>query len=418
MTENRSDLIGHSKLSPVGFIVVACLIEILSMLTLSTFPSLIPVFQNAWGISNTEAGTISGLFFAGELISVTVLSAMMDKWDGRPIFLIGLFLGFLSGIGFIAASGFWTAGMSRFLQGIALGATYMPGLKILTDHLPPKFQSRGTSFYTATYYLAAGLSFLLALETEPFFGWQVSFLLASLGPLFGLLIAWKTIPSSFPPSSQNLETVQVFNFSSALSNRKAVGFSILYGLHNMELVAFSSWLIPFLAFSQTFQSPDISGSGWSLGIIAAIVSTAALPASIFFNEVTHRIGRQALIVIVAFVSVSTAIVFAYSPSWGFGIVVFLAFVFSMSIAADSSAITGGVLAVVDQAHKGRTMSLYSLVGFSGAFVGPVIFGMVLDSTGGELNPMAWIAAFSTIAGLVMIGPVVVWRLIGFSEKIY
>ncbi|MBT3557608.1 MAG: MFS transporter [Rhodospirillales bacterium] len=388
------------------------------MLTLSTFPSLIPVFQDAWGLSNTEAGTISGLFFAGELISVTLLSAMMDRWDGRPIFLIGLFVGCLSGIGFLIATGFWSAGAWRFLQGFALGATYMPGLKILTDHLPPEYRSRGTSFYTATYYLAAGFSYFLALETEPLFGWQTSFLLASLGPFVGLMVAWKTIPSSPPPPQEGNTPVKVFDFSGALKNRKAIGFSLLYGLHNMELIAFSSWLVPFLAYSQTLQPSASSGSGWSLGIIAAFVSTAALPASIFFNEITHRVGRQALIVAVAVVSVTVAITFAYSPTWGYTAVVLLAFVFSMSIAADSSAITGGVLSVIDPAHKGRSMSLYSLVGFTGAFIGPVIFGMVLDGFGGEHDPLAWIAAFAAIAGLVLIGPIIVWRMIGFSEKIY
>lgn len=405
-------------LSPLAFIAVACLIETLSMLTLSTFPSLIPVFQDTWKLSNTEAGTISGLFFAGELISVTLLAAMMDRWDGRPIFLVGLFVGFLAGIGFMVSTGFLSAGVWRFLQGFALGATYIPGLKILTDHLPPAYRSRGTSFYTATYYFAAGASYFLALESEPVFGWQISFLLASLGPLIGLMVAWKTIPASPPPPHVGEGKVRIFDFTGTLSNRKAIGFSLLYGLHNMELIAFSSWLIPFLAFSQTLQAPDPSGSGWSLGVIAAFVSTAALPASIFFNEVAHRIGRQALIVIVAFVSVAVAITFAASPAWGYTAVVFLAFVFSMSIAADSSALTGGVLAVADPVHKGRTMSLYSLVGFTGAFLGPVIFGGVLDVAGGERDPAAWVAAFAAIAGLVLLGPVIVWRFIGFSDKIH
>jgi MFS family permease len=74
--------------------------------------------------------------------------------------------------------------------------------------------------------------------------------------------------------------------------------------------------------------------------------------------------------------------------------------------------------VIDPVHKGRTMSLYSLIGFTGAFIGPVIFGVVLDAFGGEQNPDAWLAAFMTIAGLVLLGPIIVWRLIGFSEDIY
>ena len=45
-------------LSPVTLIAVACLIETLSLLTLATFPSLIPVFQETWNLTNTEASTI------------------------------------------------------------------------------------------------------------------------------------------------------------------------------------------------------------------------------------------------------------------------------------------------------------------------------------------------------------------------
>ncbi len=406
------------RLSPVNLIAAACLIETLSLLTLSTFPSLIPVFQVTWNLTNTEAGTISGLYFAGQLVSVTLLLAMMDRWDGRPMFLAGLFVGFLSGIGFVIATGFWSAGLWRFLQGFALGATYIPGLKILTDHLPPDYRSRGTSFYTATYYLAAGASYFLALESEPVFGWQGSFFLASLGPFLGLIIARQVIPSSPPPPNEGGETVRIFDFTGTLKNRKAIGFSLLYGLHSMELIAFTSWLVPFLAFSHMLQAPDSPGSDWSLGIVAAIVLTAGLPASICFNEVAHRIGRQALIVAVMVVSAVVAVAFASIPSWNYAVVVFLAFVFSMSIAADSSAITGGVLSVADPAHKGRTMSLYSLIGFGGAFLGPVIFGAVLDLAGGEHDQAAWIAAFAAIACLVLTGPVIVWRWIGFSEKIH
>jgi len=404
--------------SPVGLIVAACLIEILSMLTLSTFPSLIPVLQINWDLSNSQAGTVSGMFFAGELFSVTLLSAMMDRWDGRPIFLVGLFVGFLSGIGFAIATGFWSANFWRFLQGLALGATYMPGLKILTDHLPVNYRSRGTSFYTASYYLAAGASYFLALESEPAIGWRGSFFLASLGPLLGMAIAWKAIPASPPPANEGGRPVRIFDFSGVFKNRKAVGFSMLYGLHNMELLAFSSWLVPFLTFSHALQLPGTTGFNWSLGVVTAFVSIAALPASILFNEVAHQIGRQRLIVIVALSSATLGIAFASVPDWNYGIVIFIAFMLSMAIAADSSALTGGLLSVIDPAEKGRSMSLYSLVGFSGAFVGPVIFGVVLDLAGGEHDIGAWIAAFATIAFLVLIGPIIVWRLIGFSEEIY
>ena len=203
--------------TPVQLIVLSCLIEILSMMTLSTFPSLIPVFRGEWGISNAEAGTISGLFFAGELFAVMVLSALTDRMDAKPIFIVGLMLGAISAFGFMLSDDVWTAGFWRLAQGIALGGTYMPGLKILTDHLPPSHRARGTSYYTATYYLAAGLSYFLALESEPIFGWQWAFGLSGLGPFAAMIMAFWIIPAT-PPLAKRPDTA-LFDYRPVFRNR-------------------------------------------------------------------------------------------------------------------------------------------------------------------------------------------------------
>ena len=170
-------------LPPAGLIALACVIEILSMTPLSTFPSLIPVFRAEWGISNTAAGWISGVYFAGMLGAVAVFTALTDRMDPKRIFLLGLAISCLGALGFaLSAEGAWSAGAWRLLQGVGLGGTYMPGLKLLTDLLPARNASRATAFYTATYFLAAGLSYLVALELEAAFGWVWTFAAVALGP--------------------------------------------------------------------------------------------------------------------------------------------------------------------------------------------------------------------------------------------
>lgn len=407
----------QKSVSPTALIVVSCLIEALSMMTLATFPSLIPVFQGSWGLTNTEAGTISGIYFAGELVSVTIVTALMDRWDGRPIFLAGLVLGVAAAAGFALSDGFWSASFWRFLQGAAVGVTYMPGLKILTDHLPRKYLSRGISFYTATYYVAAGASFFLALQTQPMIGWQGTFIIAAAGPLIGLILAALYIPPSPPPAVDAPSRGGIFDFREAFKNRKAVGFSILYGLHNMELVAFSSWLVPFFVFSQSTRPAIEIGSIALFGVLAAIISMAALPSSILFNELAHRVGRQKLIAAVSLVSATMGILFVFSAGMALWVGVVAAIIFSMAIAADSAALSGGVIIVSDPVHKGRTMSIYSFVGFTGGFVGPMIFGTILDLSGGETEFGAWLTAFVCIGALVLLAPLIIWRWIGYAEPI-
>lgn len=144
---------------------------------------------------------------------------------------------------------------------------------------------------------------------------------------------------------------------------------------------------------------------------------AALPSSIGFNEVSHKIGRQKLISYIAVASALIGVAFVFTAGLSLWIGVGIAVLYSMSIAADSATISGGVIKVAEPVHKGRTMSVYSLFGFSGAFVGPIIFGMVIDITGSETTFTAWLFAYATIAALALLAPLIVWRWISFANPI-
>jgi MFS family permease len=400
-------------LPPAGLIALACVIEILSMTPLSTFPSLIPVFRAEWGISNTAAGWISGVYFAGMLGAVAVFTALTDRIDPKRIFLLGLAISCLGALGFaLSAAGAWSAGAWRLLQGVGLGGTYMPGLKLLTDLLPVRNASRATAFYTATYFLAAGLSYLVALELEAAFGWVWTFAAVALGPLAGLLLALLLLPA--PPPSAHRPPGRLLDFRPVLASRRALGFALIYALHNFEVFAFSSWLVPLLVFSRSLQDPAALGLDWHLGTIAFLVSVVALPASIAGNEVAQRIGRQRVIIGVMLTSATLGVVLGALPGAAYALVVGLTFAYSMAIAADSATTTAGVIEVALPGYRGTTMSLYAIIGFSGAFAGPVIFGAALDLAGGDQTPEAWLAAFATISLLVLLGPLVVRRLIGMA----
>jgi MFS family permease len=50
------------------------------------------------------------------------------------------------------------------------------------------------------------------------------------------------------------------------------------------------------------------------------------------------------------------------------------------------------------------MALHSMLGFAGGVFGPVMFGLVLDLTGGSNNPEAWTWAFAVLATVTLAGP--------------
>ena len=48
---------------------------------------------------------------------------------------------------------------------------------------------------------------------------------------------------------------------------------------------------------------------------------------------------------------------------------------------------------------------------TGAAMGPVLFGLILDMAGGEGLHTAWITAFTAMAALVVIQPLIVLRVV-------
>ena len=70
--------------------------------------------------------------------------------------------------------------------------------------------------------------------------------------------------------------------------------------------------------------------------------------------------------------------------------------------ADVGSINAGLLALPTQ-RRGATMALHAVCGFTGAVVGPVVFGAILDRAGGQTEPTAWIAAFAGMFGIVLLG---------------
>ena len=64
-----------------------CAAHVASMTGFSTYATLLPRLQPEWGLNNSEAGFISGAFFAGYMAAVPVLTSLTDRIDARRIYL-------------------------------------------------------------------------------------------------------------------------------------------------------------------------------------------------------------------------------------------------------------------------------------------------------------------------------------------
>ena len=161
----------------------------------AAYTTLLPQFQREWDLSNSAAGLIGGIAFAGYMTAVPVLTALTDRIDSRRIYLAACLLSAIGALCFaLLAQGLWTALLCQFLIGAGLGGTYMPGLKTLTDHLEGAAQARATAFYAACFGVGSSVSIFICGHLGSAFGWKTAFLFCAVAPVAAALMVNLMMP--------------------------------------------------------------------------------------------------------------------------------------------------------------------------------------------------------------------------------
>ncbi len=388
-----------------------CLAEVLGMTGFSTFPALLPGFMAEWSLSHTQAGWINGILYGGYVLAVPVLASLTDRIPAKRVYFLSMALSAAACGGFaLLADGFWTGLLFRGLIGVGLAGTYMPGLKILSDEIEGPAKTRAIAFYTASFSIGAALSFMMAGEITALAGWRWAAAAATLGPLLAILLSAPLLPRDAPRPPVRPET-HLLDFRPVLTCRPAMGYVLAYAAHNFELFNLRSWMVAYLVFAQGF-----GGAGadfWSATAIATWVTVLGLPASVIGNELSNRYGRNRVITLVmalsALLSCAVGFLAGVAPFW----LIIVAFaVYGVTVTADSASITAGAVVSAPKNHLGATMAVHSCIGFSGAFLGPLIFGVVLDAGDAVSGLSSWGLAFVVTGCVVALGPVAVARLSG------
>src|SRR5688572_4516134 len=377
------------------------------MLGFSTYAALLPELRDAWSLSNSQAGIVGGMFFAGYAATVSFWTALTDRVDGRWVYLAGSLLAGAASAGFgLAATGFLSAVLFQIVLGIGIAATYMPGLRLLSDRISGPYQSRYISFYTSFFGIGTALSLAAAGLLAALYGWRAAFLLSAIGPLLAGGWVFVVISKSRPAARTPFSLASLFPLAAwrrVLADRASAGYTLGYMVHCLELFGSRAWMVAFLAFSSQFGN----AFPWNLAAIAAVVNLLAVPASIVGNEVALRIGRQRWILIAMVGSGAGGMLVGLGAPLQWALVLAALIVYSMLVMAESGTLTAGLVAAAPAELRGAALGLYSLLGFGGGMLGPIVFGAALDAAGGDRSPLAWVAAYAAIGAGCLAAPLVV-----------
>src|SRR5262245_38468842 len=127
-------------------VVAMCAAQACAQIGAFSVAALLPTLIAVWSLSNTEAGWISGIYYAAYTLVVPFLSSLTDRVDPKRVYLGSVGLTAVAFAGLVAvATGFWSALAFRALMGAGWAGSYMPGLKALSDLAEGPQQSRAVA---------------------------------------------------------------------------------------------------------------------------------------------------------------------------------------------------------------------------------------------------------------------------------
>ena len=376
-------------------LILMCFSLILSNVSFAIWPIYLVEFRDTWSLSNTDIGWISGSYFIGYLALTPVYVGLTDKLDAKWIFITASLSTSLACVCLIfLAQGFWSTCLIWAIVGSGLAGTYMPGLQVLNSRLNNIERVKFTPWYTSSFGIANGISFVIIGYIFVNYSWQFACFSAAMTSTLASILVFLLVKNQKPKSPKLNTNRYFFDLRPAFQNSKALSYILCYGTHTYELFAYRAWIFGFIAWS-SLNSPD-SISLDLISFIIGIIMILGMIASLIGAKICLDFGRRKILILIGGFTFIISIFCAISISLPLWYLILLLGLYHFFIMFDSGALTAGTVAASQDHERGATLALHSLIGFGGgALAGPII-GLILDLAGGSENSLAWSFAFITM----------------------
>jgi hypothetical protein len=114
---------------------------------------------------------------------------------------------------------------------------------------------------------------------------------------------------------------------------------------------------------------------WIAGLIAAGVSFSQICGSVFFKNIKKRFRYRSHVLVIAFLVQSIALI-GIGLTSSFGLAVFLFLIFAFLLGISGPLRQGYIHSIIPSEHRATIISLESLIGSSGSFIGQIGYGYI------------------------------------------
>lgn len=354
---------------------------------------VLPQFARSFDVSVTAASVVVSAFAFFRLVFAPAGGVLVDKLGERWVYMSGLLIVAVSTLATGLAQSYWQMLMFRGLGGLGSTMFTISAMALITRLSPPGARGRIMGFYATAFLIGniggpvlGGLLAGFGMRV-PFFVYSVSLLVATGVVAVFLRGGRRRSPDDDTPEQEPLlvkEALQEARYVAALVSSFANGWSS-FGVR----VA----IIPLFAAANFDAGAGIAGTALASFAVgtASVVSTA--------GRMSDRYGRRPLVIGGLLISGVATILLGWCDT--------VPLLISASVVAGMGA---GVLNPAQQATVadviggdragGKVFATFQMASDSGAILGPVLVGLVVDGFG-------YTAGFG-VSGVLLLIAVVPW----------
>ena len=389
---------GIDKTRYPDWLIALSITQFSGLLVFMSFAGALPIIQSEWGLSNSQAGIIQSAGQIGYVIAVVFISSLTDYIDPKRMVVGGtLWAGvcnlLLAGLAYDTVS----ASILRGLVGFGIAGIYMPGIKLITQKTSGDQRGRSVGIFVGAFTLGAALSIALGGNLASLFGWRLAFSLTSLGPLIGAVVAWRLIPGALFAPDPTKKKGSSWNF---LQDKRAQIIILIYVCHAWEVLGLRSWLAAYLTTSRLNAGFTLAEATSAGATVAGFATLLAATATASFGAMSDRFNRRKIIVNVMIAEIVVLLALGFSMPLPWMLIIIISLLATFLTNADSAVISARLTELIPEEYLGRTLALYSFLGFTAGSISPLVFGWALDYFGsnpGQPDSLPWIWAFATLA---------------------
>jgi MFS family permease len=342
-----------------------------TMLGLGIVAPLMAIYATDLGASGLWLGIMYSSFSLSRAVFMPITGGLSDRKGRKNFMIVGLITYATISILYTLATNIYQLASVRLLQGVA-SAMVIPVAQAYVGNLIPRGKE-GTymSRFTMSMYLGVGLGPLLGGTLAEF--WSISSVFYVMGGFAALALAllWPLVPR-VAPQKQSAKAKSVPILTMIKDNKvKATGlYMASRAVFRQSIIAF----LPILAVNTLGMSTS------SLGLVLSLYLLSGALAQGLFGPIADRFNKNMLII---FGSIFAPVLVFFLPGMNStqGFLAILVPVALISALSRVSAMAISVEVGSKYRRMGSSMGVINGAMSLGQFIGPLVFGYVMDRFG-------------------------------------